>query len=278
MTSPWYLFNRAQEACCAGRLDELKECIAEGFDVNYMGPVFGTTTIKKSVLGIACARRDFEIVKYLISVDAKINFDDGYSFAWPLWDACHGGSLEIVEYLIAHGADPEKTGDTGYCSLRIAMHSSNAFGIVRCLLSHGANPNVRFVDGRTILHELTHVHHKNIAKLLIQYGADVNARDNASSTPLEIATSKSIFWLMEVLVENGARLNDECREGRFVLDIAISYHRSELAHRNTRYLIHKGATATSMTVVKRILRHAQNYVLLCDKVNTLDVVRFIGGF
>lgn len=270
----WALYERVSRACYAGRLDQLMEYVERGFNVNY-SEMFEMTS--KSILGIACTRKDIEMVKYLISVGATIN-PEGYRLEWPLWDACRGGSLEVVEYLIAHGAVVNTPSDLNYCPLKVALYGRDAFEIVRCLIKHGVNIHFKNLDKRTILHGILSTANRDAVQLLIQHGADVNAKDRYSYTPLVCASGNSLFWLIKLLVENGARLNDEYDNGCFVLDSAITYPVVENALRNARYLISKGATKSFCRLPRMMVRHAQSYAMLCDKVQDTRVVQFIHGF
>ena len=55
--------------------------------------------------------------------------------------------------------------------------------IVRLLLEHGADPNARDRDDRTSLHYAAFYRHYEIVKLLLDYGANLCARDRNGRTP-----------------------------------------------------------------------------------------------
>ena len=52
----------------------------------------------------ACRRGHIEIVEYLVEHGANVNVSDNDGIT-PLHDACRGGHKEIVEYLVEHGAN-----------------------------------------------------------------------------------------------------------------------------------------------------------------------------
>ena len=84
-------------------------------------------------------------------------------------------------------------------------------------LAAGTDVNVKggFADG-TPLHYATANGHKEIAELLIEKGADVNAKDKYERTPLHGVTTKEIA---ELLIAKGADANAAMKNGRTALDM-----------------------------------------------------------
>lgn len=116
---------------------------------------------KAYALQLAVENEHFNVVKYLVSHEAKIN---------PrriLFDAIKTGNLEIVKYLIKHGADIHA--DNGY-ALRIATEKG-FLNIVKYLYEHG----VRRVDA---LPYAALEGHSEIVKYLIKNGENVHTKDD----------------------------------------------------------------------------------------------------
>jgi ankyrin repeat protein len=66
--------------------------------------------------------------------------------------------------------------------------------------------------------------HTETVELLLQSGADVNARDNSGRTPLIIASYHGRNKVVELLIQNGADINDADNLGSNSL--ATAYHNS----------------------------------------------------
>jgi ankyrin repeat protein len=149
---------------------------------------------------------DLKKVKEIIENDPnEINVQDSRGFT-PLHLAAGKGHIEIVEFLINHGADIELEifiGDTPLLvAARYARHGQ--YETIKTLLEHGAKVNHKDKHGRTALHDAAMYSGKEIINLLISYGADVNARDEHHSTPLHQAAMLTNIEAAKALVEHGA--------------------------------------------------------------------------
>jgi len=63
--------------------------------------------------------------------------------------------------------------------------------LARLLIDRGANVNCRGEEGGTPLHEAAGNGNLDLAKLLIEHGANINAKDDHGKTPLTIALELS---------------------------------------------------------------------------------------
>jgi ankyrin repeat protein len=111
---------------------------------------------------------------------------DGYT---PLHVAAAEDDYEVVKHLAALvGTDVR--GTKGETPLHVAAYRGSRRA-VEVLLELGADPNARDEDGRTPLHYLFMGEHIDvlILKMLLSKGADPNARDKDGKTPLELAAA-----------------------------------------------------------------------------------------
>lgn len=94
-----------------------------------------------------------------------------------------------------------------------ALHLAAFFGhrdLAALLLDHGADVNARskserFARANTPLHAAAANRQVEVAALLLERGADVNARDGSGFTPLALAANSKSDLLMLLLLEKGAR-------------------------------------------------------------------------
>lgn len=109
-------------------------------------------------------------------------------------------STDIVSVLLEHDADVNVSNNRVQTPLHILtkclitrqlmedrVGSNKIRDLMKLLLVHLADPNATNKDGRTCLHRAARYGHRDSAKLLLHYRANVAARDNKGKTPLDLA-------------------------------------------------------------------------------------------
>ncbi|HOJ00912.1 MAG TPA: ankyrin repeat domain-containing protein [Anaerolineaceae bacterium] len=104
----------------------------------------------------------------------------------PLANAILTGDSKQVRRHLEAGVDPNQPipGEDG-CPLHFAANSRA--DIIRLLIDHGADVNVRDGNGKTPLHCAAVTANLENMRALLENGADVNAADNDDNTPLMLA-------------------------------------------------------------------------------------------
>jgi ankyrin repeat protein len=114
----------------------------------------------------------------------------------------------IIERLIAKGADvnakwPDLGGNRDATPLHVAA-AKGRLGVARVLIEHGADVNAKtFLDGYSPLHFAVGNGHKEVAELLIAQAADVNAKSGTGATPLDLAMDNGKEELADLLRKHG---------------------------------------------------------------------------
>ena len=162
---------------------------------------------------------NIEAVKKHLAAGTDVNANDG---GWtPLWYAADEGHKEIVELLIAKGADVNVKNKGDVTPLYGAARSGRK-EVAELLIAKGADVNARDDVGRIPLHIATGGDHKEIVELLIAKGADVNAKnDKFVGTFLHWAAVGGQNETVKLLIANGADVNAKDEDGDTPLDWAI---------------------------------------------------------
>jgi len=151
-----------------------------------------------------------------------------------LYLAVRDGNIEKIKALIANGADVNEKDWRGYTPLHIAaMH--NRKGIVEFLITNGANVNRKtskktkedfpfdrefeylelmrklFISETTVactpLHFAAKYGHRTIAELLIENGAKIDEKNAQNWTPLHYAALGGHTDIATLLLDNGAHID-----------------------------------------------------------------------
>lgn len=109
--------------------------------------------------------------------------------------------------------------------------------VVETLIANGADVNATDVFGRTPLHLAAT--HPAVMSMLIRAGADVDARDQLSNTPLHRAIPQ--VDAVDALIAAGADVTAENTSGNTPLDIAMRYGNSRRSILVVRRLVEAGA-------------------------------------
>ena len=129
-----------------------------------------------------------------------------------------------------------KVGEYGMTCLMAAAYNGH-LAICRLLLDKGAQLEARNGNGNTPLHYAADHGHVEIVRLLCDRGADVEARSNGGWRPLhDAAWNGHISVAKELIEERNAEINARIDGGRTALTIARQYNKPDVA----AYLVSHG--------------------------------------
>jgi ankyrin repeat protein len=150
----------------------------------------------------------------------------------PLQLAARGGHRDVVDALLSSGADINARHPRyGLAAVDFAFQRElqrslfagpdESAGLTAYLVSRGADfdPNAA-ISGRTRLHQAAVFGNADLARLLIELGADVDA-DYHGATPLTFAASKGGTAVITALLDHGADPNPLDVEGKTPLLRAV---------------------------------------------------------
>lgn len=119
------------------------------------------------------------------------------------------GSQEIVNVLLAAGANPELKNARGYTSLAWAALMTE-WGIVDRLLQAGVNPASPTNRNYTALHFALRFKQPELAARLIRLGAPVNVISADNESPLSEAIDNHDASMVRLLLSHGSQLSSGC--------------------------------------------------------------------
>jgi uncharacterized protein len=250
------LFKSVQE----DSLEEVKEALQEGLDVNVKDKD-GMT-----VLMVAAEyNEDPEIIERLLRAGADITAaDQNGKSAWDYLleneafiktqtytqmtdlasdsyfrSVVQGDSLEEIRYAIFIGADVN-AGEAPYTAFLWAVEQNENPEVIKLLLDSGADINAKTQSSWKVLNvAVSKNNNPEVLRMLIDAGADVNAKDKDGRTLLNYTVQHENTEKARLLIEGGADINAQNEKGNTALYDAVSKENTEII----KMLIDAGADA-----------------------------------
>jgi ankyrin repeat protein len=238
----------AYENCTNLIFQQLKRCppahLYDYIDADCPGGYPGIcadVTMNQTALQIAVARRFPNIVELLLSHGANVNVSRQKGDDHPL----HIMTLEprdrrreredvkIIELLLRYGVEVDFRNSKDQTALH-EMASGGDPKIFEMLLQNGADPNAKKKSLFTPLHMTTTCREESvdIARMLIRRGADLNAQDIIDDTTLHHGANWGIVRICKLVLEHGADVNVRNQAGETPL-----HHAARCGGPGTCYLL-----------------------------------------
>lgn len=221
------LTQELSDAIIANDLARVKFLVSKGADVNKADNQ-GATPLTN-----AARQRHPEMVELLIDLGANVNQPNSDGMT-PLIAAVMRDHVPTIKVLLARGADIEKPNAEGYRPLAIAM-AEDKYEVAKALMDAGADVKTPAgpenltplmiaaaqsspAEGAVFLPSSTRP--LDIAKGLLERGADVNAKSNSGTTALMIAATHNNPPMIGLLIESGADIDLKNNQGKTAQDVA----------------------------------------------------------
>jgi len=204
------------EACQAGDTAKVTEMLAA--DPSLMN---AKSEKGESAILSAQYRMQRGVVELLLSMGVPLT----------LYEACAVGALEKVKTMV--DADPAKVNSLapdGFPPLALASFFGRP-AVAEYLLLRGARVDTVATNAMkvTALHAAAAGKHVAICAMLLQHGADPNARQHGGFTPLHAAAANGREELVRMLLERGADRSLKSEAGHTAHDLATERGHPEVA-------------------------------------------------
>ena len=247
------------KACKEGDLDKVRALLNSGADINWNDGICqlhacgqgqlevaqflhenGADYLGENSGALCWAANDghLEVVKWLIELGIPISGEGLNEDTRPLFNGIEGGNIEVLDFLLAQGADPRET--YGYEGAMRPIHSAiseDQSEMIQLFCQHhtigetinqGASLDIsgphredEYEDKVTPLMLAVINESSETTQLLIRNGADLNMMDDSGRTALDHASRDANTDLMGILLSAGADPNLEGPDGQTPLSRSV---------------------------------------------------------
>jgi quinoprotein dehydrogenase-associated probable ABC transporter substrate-binding protein len=221
------LTQELSNAVLASSQERIKFLVAKGADINALDPQ-GYAPVHT-----AARKRHPELISLFADLKADLDAPDADGMT-ALQHAVMRNHVPTVKILLERGADIEKKNKEGYSPLALALAEAK-FEVAKVLLDAGAHidtaagpeeltplmiaaSQVSPGEGAIFLPGSTRP--IDLARELMQKGANVNAQSKSGVTALMIAAARNVAPMIGLLVQSGAKLDLKQVQGKTAADIA----------------------------------------------------------
>ena len=209
-----------------------------------------------------------------ISEDDLYLVDDNYTF---LMKAVIAGLIESTNFLLENGSQIDDFDENGFSPLYYAITSTirdsrQKYIIIKTLLEHGANPNLKNQDKKAeapLFYAFLEEEKDSLVNLLLEYGANPDEKNNeGNSLLIEIVKS-----------ENKKNITKETKRNESIIDALLEYNANpDLKGFKGNTALHLACSNGYEGVVQKILAHGANVNLKNDDGDTPLIRAANNGF
>jgi ankyrin repeat protein len=147
-----------------------------------------------------------------------------------LFEAAAAGEVAVVRRRLTEGWEIEDRSDDGFTPLHFAAYFGR-LEVARLLLELGADPNAVASNGSRVtpLHSAVSARHRDMAGLLLALGASANAVQRGGWTPLHAAARNGDEAIVDLLLLRGADPTRPADDGCTPPDLADAGGHAALA-------------------------------------------------
>jgi ankyrin repeat protein len=292
----------------AGRGDAaaVQALLAKGTDVNAKDSNGRTALIEASLYN---DNSHVEVVRALLAKGADVNAKDR-SGTTALIEAsrrksprtahgdparssgyAHKGNLQVVQALLAKGADVNAKGRNATTAL-IAASQGGFLEVVQALLANGADVNAKDSDGTTALMMASSFNggFLDVVQALLAKGADVNVKDSDGATALIRAIHGDLDWrghengyravAQALLATKGVDINAKTNSGMTALMMACNSRDLEVVQ--ALHAKGAGVNAKATDCTTALIAASRNgdklYFQNCNDVTTKPSFRLLADY
>jgi len=163
------------------------------------------------------------------------------------------GSVEEIRDALEEGADVNKRTERGETPLMLAAASNREPYVITLLLDYGAALEARDNKGQTALYLAARYNtNPGVLRNLVTKGAAVNIVTSDGTTPLMAALESSSREKFDILLRNGARVDQRDNQGRTILHLLVE---KEAELDQIRSVVRAGAAVNAMNNQDRTPLH-----------------------
>lgn len=198
-------------------IEILKLLVEKGLNLNTK---FEDNT---TLLHSAVYKNSIQFVKYLVENGFDISIFEEYTIDSPLIQAARRHHIpendmsDVFTYLINSGIDVNSRNN--YFETPLLYAAQNDVVITKLLVENGADINAKSSNGENALKKAISMSKFDIVKYLIEQGADINAKDNRGISIL--ISSLRHPKLLELILKSGANVNTITAKGKTPLITTI---------------------------------------------------------
>lgn len=217
-----------------------------------------------------------ESLKKLIT-DENINQRDSAGVT-ILNHAIKSDNPAIVSFLLEHDANPDLHSTDKFNTTPL-MECSNSMNIeiARLLIEHGADVNIQDINGDPVIHWTAFYGDTLFTKLLLDNGAKTNLKSIHSDGVLQVALKEYQFAVVDLLVSNDVSLNAVSEEDNKFID-AVLTRKARFLKRNlnaSTVNTRDGAGNTLLMIAAQNGLYLMTEILIENKVS-LDEINPVG--
>lgn len=173
----------------------------------------------RSAIFWATGRGDAESLKTLLEygADPGISSRTGYS---PLHNVAYYGSYSCCRLLLDARVEVDCRGPNQETPLLIASQLSDVIDNTKLLIDHGADINARNRTGRTAVSQASFYGRFQLAEYLVEEGADIHMLETTGDTIVHYAVTGNESRIVRLLLQRGAPYRSTSSETGTVLHVA----------------------------------------------------------